>query len=269
MMEDKFELITIAIKDEILAVRVYGNGKKKAIAFHGYGQDGSVFEKWVNFHTEYSLYSVDLFYHGHSSWPEEQPGLSHDQFLQIFRQIINKFEIESFLLLGFSMGGKFVLSLMQTIPGKIEEVVLIAPDGIYKDFWYRLGARSEIGKVFFKYFINHPALLFNTVKFLSNAKIVDRYFSRFTIQQMSTLEQRTKVYKSWLYLNKFFVPTNQIAKSVEKYSIPMTIVLGKHDRIISRSRVEKFAKKIKRSNVKIIESGHSKLVEAFIKDNEN
>lgn len=264
-MEKKdFKLVKCQFKDVLLAVRVFGNGTKNLITFHGYGQDGSVFKKLSDVKTGHTIYSVDLFYHGQSSSPILEPHLSHQQFQEIFQQVINHFNLKKFALIGFSMGGKYVLSVLKSFPNCVTEVILLAPDGIKLNFWYTLGTKNKIFRNLFLYIVNNPYMFFGLVKLLTKAKVFDPHFTRFIVNEMRTLKQRKRVYNSWVYLRGFFVSKNDIISLITDNRIPFQIVIGKYDRVIKVQDVSSIIEKIPQSKLVILESGHSRFIQHYI-----
>lgn len=99
------------------------NGNRPLLMFHGYGQDASVFK-----HIE--GYSIELFFHGNSIWNKGEEPLEKSEWKDIIDEFLNKNNITTFSVLGFSMGGKFALATLEAFPGRVKEIILLAPDGV-------------------------------------------------------------------------------------------------------------------------------------------
>src|SRR3954447_11643906 len=126
-MEAKEQIISY--KKSFINVYFFGQGNKKLFCFHGYGEDGSsfVFLK-KSLGSEYILIAMDLPFHGKTEWNE---GLliSAEDLINIISEIIAQINTsekkDKFSLLGFSLGGRVALHLLQTIPSQIERAVLV------------------------------------------------------------------------------------------------------------------------------------------------
>ena len=125
----------------MLSYRRFGDGNKMLFCFHGYGEDALTFsflEK--NLGNEFTLIALDFPFHGLTEWNEEFL-LRIDELIEIMNKISS---VQSFSILGYSMGGRVALKLLQIIPDRIEKIILLAPDGLHNNFWHK------ISKKFFK-----------------------------------------------------------------------------------------------------------------------
>ncbi len=61
------------------------------------------------------------------------------------------------------MGGRAAMHLLQQIPGKIERVALVAPDGLHQNLWYWLTTQTAFGNKAFAYTMKKPVWFFSIV----------------------------------------------------------------------------------------------------------
>ncbi|MBA4055299.1 MAG: alpha/beta hydrolase, partial [Marivirga sp.] len=133
-----------------------GSGSKILLVFHGFGQDHKVFRELTeSLSGIYTIYLFDLYFHGKSEWGYDELPLEKEHWKDTIQQFLNENEIEKFCLAGFSLGGKFVLSTLESFPSKTEEVFLLAPDGIKTSSWYSLATYPIIFRKIFKSMIRH------------------------------------------------------------------------------------------------------------------
>src|SRR6266487_4172329 len=116
-------------KNSTISYYRFGSGPNVAICFHGYGEDASTFvflEKFAG--DQYSFISIDLPFHGKTVWNE---GLNfiHTELVEIIKEI-SELKNQKLSIIGFSLGGRIVLSLYQAMPEQIEKLILLAPDGL-------------------------------------------------------------------------------------------------------------------------------------------
>ena len=253
--------------------RVIGTGGKSVFCFHGYGEESAVFE-FLGKHAgnQFTFFAIDLPFHGKTDWKE---GFNFDplNLFQIVEQIIEndnrKSEIgnRKFSLLGFSLGGRMALSLYQTIPEKIEKLILLAPDGLKVNFWYWLATQTWLGNRFFKLTMNKPGWFFGFLKLLNKLKLVNTSIFKFVNYYIGDAEVRQLLYARWTTLRKIKPDIPLIKKSIRKNKTPVRLVYGKHDRIILSSVGEKFRKGIEvHCTISVIPAGHQVLHEKHVEE---
>ena len=114
----------------------FGSGPKTAVCFHGYGEEASVFAFLAQYAgNQYSFYAIDLPFHGKTEW-DDGWDFTHKDLQQIVEIITREDNQKSenkkqkITLIGFSLGGRAVLSLYQAMPERTDRIVLLAPDGL-------------------------------------------------------------------------------------------------------------------------------------------
>lgn len=251
-------------KDDYLFVRVFGKGKKNLIAFHGYGQTGEVFKNLAAHRDELSVYAFDLFYHGKSGSPPSGRPLQHKHFHAIFEAFLRQASPGRFDVAGFSMGGKYALSILPAFGHHIDKLTLVAPDGIGKNFWYTTATNSTFTRFLFKAIINHPQPFFKSALLLDKLSLVDGRVRKFVMHEMDTPEKRSRVYHSWAYLRDFFVPAQEIAAVLQAHEINTEVIIGKYDRIITQKTVGPLLRHLPEGSLKMMKSGHSNILRDYI-----
>jgi pimeloyl-ACP methyl ester carboxylesterase len=241
----------------------YGEGKKVILCFHGFGQTSSHFHELEEvMKEEYKIYNFDLFYHGQSFWHQKDKAISKDYWASMIARFLKEKRIDKFSLLGFSMGGKFALSIFESFPDKIEKIILIAPDGIKTSFWYSLATYPVGARFFFRRIILKPNLYFNIVKFLRFFRIVDAGLLRFANTQMITKEQRRRVYYTWIVFKELKFNMNKIAALFIQHQVKLEMFLGMHDKIITEKNMNMLLHKLNQYDMHLLEAGHSNLIKA-------
>ena len=146
-MTKQIASIFIAVEKEIfsknnlaLEYLTFGKGSNIILAFHGFGrkaEDFLLFEKILE--EKYTVISFNFFHHGNSSYPNdriEKNTLSVEELNDFFEYFLKEKNISRFSLMGYSMGGKICLSLLEKFANRIDDIFLFAPDGIKINFWY-------------------------------------------------------------------------------------------------------------------------------------
>jgi pimeloyl-ACP methyl ester carboxylesterase len=237
-----------------------GTGKKTLLLFHGFGQDHRAFQSWAEILKEqYTLYSFDLFFHGQSTWASRE-ALEKGDWKEIITLFLQQENITEFEIAGFSMGGKFAMATLEAFPEIIKKLTLLAPDGIKTSFWYSLATYPIAIRALFKSMILHPSRLYRITKALRSLGLVDKGLLRFAELQMDTEEKRKRVYFSWVYFRHLRFDSERIASLLNDRQIPLTLIVGKYDKVIQPTDMAQFVKKINTKQFKIIEAGHNDLI---------
>ena len=253
--------LSVTYKNSTISYYQFGSGPKPVICFHGYGEEATTFgflEKYAG--DLFSFYSIDLPFHGKTEWKEGFL-FSQTDLRQITTAIISKNGRQpasgKFSLLGFSLGGRVSLCLYQAIPGQIERMVLLAPDGLKVNSWYWLATQTWLGNKFFAFTMKKPAWFFGLLKGLNKLKLVNTSIFKFVNHYIGDPEVRRLLYTRWTALRKIKPGLSRIKNYTRENKTPVRLVYGKHDRIILSPVGERFKKGIEEQcTLKVIDSGH-------------
>jgi len=242
-------------------VSIYGEGPGKILAFHGFGQDSThfgVFEEVIG--STHQLHSFDLPYHGKSRNPIKTDGIEKDALRNFFTGYFRSNKITSFVLVGYSIGAKFALNLVHFFPDMIDRLILIAPDGLKINFWYRMATGTHFSRRIFKYFMEHPAIFLKFTGLLSFFKLLHPSVSRFVKSQVADPDTRKLIYNAWVNYRTLNLDIRILGKKIEKHKIPVEIILGEKDRVISAEAVRPLIREFPYANVHILPVGHHRLI---------
>lgn len=237
-----------------------GWGPRQLLVFHGFGQRGLVFQEWVEqLENQFTIYAIDLYFHGGSTWPSRK-ALEKKDWASIASRFLAQEQIERFEVAGFSMGGKFALATLELFPARIDRMVLIAPDGIKTSFWYSLATYPIATRALFKRMITKPEPFFRMIRVLRSLRIVDNGLLRFAEVHMNTEEKRRRVYYSWVYFRHLAFGPVTIQTLLNNFGIPLLVITGRYDRIITTQNMASFLQPVKRHCLVELEAGHGDLV---------
>ncbi len=207
-----------------------GRGAEWLFCFHGYGEDGNSF---ALFETElgnrFTLIAIDFPFHGKTDWQE---GLSFEpaDLINIIDQIKPKHL--PMHLLGYSMGGRVALQLLQLIPEKVSRLVLVAPDGLHKNKWQWLATRTKIGNRLFAFSMRRPFIMNSLLDLLSRLRLYNNSLLKFIHYYLDDVEQRMILYRRWTTMRKFRPDKGLLKKIIIEDKIPVRLLFGKYDRVI-------------------------------------
>jgi pimeloyl-ACP methyl ester carboxylesterase len=243
----------------------FGNGTKFLFCFHGYGENASSFvflERTLG--KDYTLIALDFPFHGSTEWNEDLAFTTAD--LESIINTIVPLDLQTISIIGYSMGGRLALAMLQHVPGKIERVVLVAPDGLHKNFWYWFSSQTRIGNRLFNYTMRNPRWFFGGMSFLKGFRLLNKSIFKFAHSYLDDPGERMLLYKRWTTMRRFRPKATGVARALNEYNIPLRMLFGSYDRIILSSRSAQLDKNNDTVSVKTIRAGHQLLKEKYAKD---
>ncbi len=248
-----------------LAYRRLGSGSDVWIFFHGFGQchqDMLSFDKLRT--SKQSYLFVDLIYHGQSSWNTSEKDLKKEEWKAILLSLLQKESIDTFHLVGYSMGGKFALLSYELLPERISSLSLLAPDGIKTGLWYSMSNYPSGIHPLFKQVVFRPKRFFTLVDGLKTAGLLQKSLVKFVKTQLETRSKRAQAYLVWKVLGGLHLQLGTIIHQLRQHPIPVTLVLGEFDRMVSPKNLERFSAKVPQLKLLQLPVGHGQLIEATV-----
>jgi pimeloyl-ACP methyl ester carboxylesterase len=250
----------IDFKNSRLYYKKAGAGPKPLLLFHGFGQSHEVFSAWIApLQKEYTLYAFDLFFHGQSTWPD-QTAVENSDWKKILELFLEKEKIESFIVAGYSLGGKFALATVLVFSERIQKVFLLAPDGVRVSAWYHLATYPVAFRWLFKSMIDKPERFKRVIRTLRTLGLVHKGVLRFAESQMETVDKRRRVYFSWVYFRHLTFDLRKISQLLNRFRIPVTVIVGKYDKVIPAQNMIPFLAMVNLKKVEVLDAGHNDLI---------
>ena len=246
----------IALGHERLHCRQSGRGRRVLLAFHGYGNDAGLFDICTPYlDKEYIILSFDLPHHGGSGWPAGMR-FSWAHLDRLLATVMAEFEVSKVSLLGYSMGGRVCLSIVQHMPQLVDKVTLVAADGLRTDAWYNFLTNTPVGKKVFHHFLGHPRFYFSVIKGIKNMRIIHPAVHRFIVQSLQTPKDRDFLQRVWPDMSALIPDPASVRAAIRKYQLHVCLFMGLNDHIIPASAGRKFKKGMKTVELHILDKGH-------------
>ncbi len=233
-----------------------GRGDKLLICFHGYGESGQSFSFLEeSLGKDFTILAIDLPFHGKTDW---KGGLFFDPatLIALIGQITAGTQGSNdtpgshgrlggngkWWLMGYSMGGRIALSLLEKIPEKVEKLILLAPDGLKVNIWYRITTQTRLGNILFRRTMQKPGWFFLLLRVGNALKLVNPSVYKFTLYHIDQASERSELYTRWTTLRGFRPDIRAIQAFIRERQILVRLLYGQYDRIIRVERGEKFRK---------------------------
>lgn len=239
----------------------WGSGERLLLAFHGYANHAGLFNGLEPLLKDrYTVVSVDLPYHGKSVW-EPSNEFSPDDLIALADHFRKAYDKERFSLLGFSLGGRMSLYLIQERPQWVDQAVLMAPDGLAFNTFYYFVTRTWSGQSLFANMLQKPDRYFRFIDLLHRRKWLDPSRYKFLMHYLETPDARRFLGDVWPSL-RFIIPEKKkVQEAVRKHHIPLHLVMGRYDRVIPLKLAERLAAGVADIHLHVLEKGHKLLDE--------
>jgi pimeloyl-ACP methyl ester carboxylesterase len=245
----------------LLAYLKIGEGENVLLFFHGYGQNHQVFKNKANaLYGSHTCYLFDLFFHGESEWGYGEEVLTKKFWNELIKAFLAEQKINRFSVVGFSLGGRFVFATLEALSDKIDNMYLLAPDGVKTSFWYSLATYPVVFRKLFKRMIFHEGLFYSIAHFINRFGLVDKGLLRFAESQMKTKEMRKRVYYSWVVFRKLQFDMRSIGEIIHQNNIRSSMTLGKFDKVITVNNMNRLLQHLANCELKLVDTGHNGII---------
>lgn len=244
-----------------LSYRKMGHGPATLLAFHGFGQSGRVF--WSVNETagyRFRVFAIDLFFHGDSQYTSGHL-LTKTNWQRLMGAFLETQRIQRFSLMGFSLGGRFALTTGEAFTDRLDQLILIAPDGITRSPWYRLATATHAGRGLFRYGLRHLSAFNQIGHALVRVGLLNRTAMRFAELSLSTAGQRTLVYTVWTQFRLITPDVNTVGALLNQHSVRVRFFTGAFDRIVPGTYLLPLTDQLQRYELTVLKTGHNHLIE--------
>jgi len=210
--------------------RLIGSGPLVTACFHGFGEQAAAFEVLVGILPGHRLVAIDLPFHGGTDWQEGEP-FGPEDLLKILDGIPETAQ-GRIGLMGYSMGGRVALSMLEWMPDRISHLVLLAPDGLKVSPWYTLATRTGPGIRLFRWTMHHPGWFRGMARLGATLGLVNASVEKYVERYIDDEKKRQDLFHIWTTLAGFRPSVDDVAGIIRAHQLPTWMVFGRYDRII-------------------------------------
>ncbi|MBC7553777.1 MAG: alpha/beta hydrolase [Taibaiella sp.] len=233
-----------------------GYGQRVLLVFHGYGHEGErmrIFENYLG--EEFTSYFIDLPHHGKSLWNTDDI-LTVNDVNSLVKELMKTHNVPKVSLLGYSMGGRVCLSIIDQLPEYIDKVTLLAPDGLRIDPYYLFFTGNFLGKKIFRHVVAKPGFYKRVIKVMKDSNLIDESRYKFVQYYLNSEYHRLQLGSVWPAMAALTTTVAGVKEKIKKHNVNITIFTGKYDKVIPPSLAEKFVSGLNSVDLNIIEKGH-------------
>lgn len=237
-----------------LHYQVFGTGKKLLLAFHGFGRNANdfrSFEKHIG--DTYTIVSFDLFYHGANTNYSAESNISKEEIGTLIPECLRQFNVESCSIIAYSIGGRIAMVLLEKQSKYIDELFLLAPDGLKFNLVHWFAIRTSIGRNLFKLTLQNPKPVFFIARMLHQLKIINKQTYQFGMYHLEDPGMRQLVFNVWYMLRNISPDQSKIKRNISNKN-RIEFFFGNKDPIIKPV----FHTRIKfKSSIHFLDCGHN------------
>jgi pimeloyl-ACP methyl ester carboxylesterase len=240
----------------------YGTGPKPMLAFHGYGMTGrqfNVLEKSIL--SKYHVYGFDHFFHGESTltgWTEQQiiTGMPRQMVRLYLEAWFNTYGRQRVSLMAYSIGAAIALLLLEEFPEWIDELILMAPDGIapYKGFQFI--QQHAVGKTLFKRATKSKWLAPSMLKGLKRLNVIDQSLYTIAYNEIDTPKKRQDVYYTLNLVKQLQPDVDKVITIINQNNIKCLFIYGKDDLLFPKSAAMPVLNRLPKAQIHEVPMGH-------------
>lgn len=249
----------IELKKGRISVHCFGRGEELLIALHGYGDSGRVFEALAPaLAGRFRVYAVDLPFHGATQW--EAPEYDGGDLEALIGAILAREAKTRFQWLGYSYGGRLILSTLGRFAGRVSAVYLVAPDG--------LGTRGMRLPLLFPPALRrrlagrleHPRGLLFLSGWLRRSGLLSTFSDAFLRQQLASEQRRRRLAGTWRSLPHFPVRLSEVRRQLADGEIKTCFFAGSADELIAPERIRAISSTLPGAGFHLLAGGHYQLI---------
>lgn len=169
---------------------------------------------------------------------------------------IKKYGGEKINLLGYSLGGRVCLNIVDLLPAQVEKMILVASDGLKFSRFYFFVTRTGIGRVFFKKFLSEQGKYIKWVDKLYARGMINKARHKFLKYYLSDAASRALVVKVWMNMSYLLPDIREVKRKIGTHKIATILIMGRYDRIIPPALAYKFKSGSEQIEVMLVEKGH-------------
>lgn len=249
-------------QSSIVHYRSGGSGIRPLICFHGYGETSAAFDFLEpRFGSDYTIIAIDLPFHGQTNWNEAavKKSMLSDMIVRLLAQ--KNLQQHDIHLVGFSLGGRIALCVLQELQAKVSKLILLAPDGLTVNFWYWLSTQTNIGRSAFRLTMQKPGWFLGLLNITNKLRLLNQSIYKFVNHYIHDDAVRKQLYQRWTGLRHCTPDLEKIKQIIQQQHTQVRLLYGKHDRIIGHKNGEKFLHEINTGSIQVLNCGHQVLHE--------
>ncbi len=221
--------------DVTMAVRRFGSGERPMLAIHGYGKSGEDFRALEEaLGGRFTIYAVDLPFHGSSPGDPTrvQRPFQATELSAFFVALLAHLGLRSVRLLAHSLGARVAASIISLQPLAVEEVTLLAPDGLRPKPWYRRPEENALGRRAADWCVENHRTVAQAIAFLRARRLIPGSVYRNLSSLVESRESAVHARDVWFSFRLLDCDWTAILGAARRHAFAINMVFGRYDRLV-------------------------------------
>jgi len=214
----------------------FGSGPKNMFCFHGYGMHGrqfKVLEETMG--DQYTFYGFDLFFHKETVLRDQsvsavKKGISKSQLAALFKDFCETAGVDRFSIIAYSMGSHYATSLVEEIPGRIEELFIAAPSSLKPGRIITFLSTNWLGNKVLERMALSDNGMTNLLSVLRKIRIIDQKAYDILFKEVSSPDLRFSFYACTSYMRFLKFDADKFVDNLNQHQIRSVFIFGERDR---------------------------------------
>ena len=240
-------------------VHCFGRGRALLVALHGYGDSGRAFQALEPALADhFRVYAVDLPFHGKTHW--QAPEYDADDLKAIVDTILEREGQERFHWLGYSYGGRLILSTLPRFNRRVAAAYLVATDGLGTrgmrlPLLLPTGLRRRLADR-----LHRPRWLLSLSGWLYRRRLLDPFSHNFLRQQLVNEQRRRRLAGTWRALGNFPVRLSVLGRYLRHATPAVYFFAGDSDLLVRPERVRTVSASLPGAAFHLLKGSHYELL---------
>jgi len=248
----------------------FGNGPKHMLCFHGFGMHGKQFKLLADqLGHQYTFWGFDLFFHKETQLKDQclstvKKGLRKSELATMILSFCRHEQIDSFSVIGYSMGSHYATTIVEELPGMVNEYIVVAPSSVNPGALIRFFGKNKAGnKMLEKLMLSEKAMT-RVIRLVKWLRLIDATGHDILQKEIGTPELRFALYACFTYLRLLETDEAQLIKHLGSYQIKSIFIFGRHDKMYLPAIGKQFFAKFEPSEVIVLDENHEMINPNFV-----
>lgn len=255
-----------------LSYYVFGNGPEIMLCFHGYGMHGKQFKIMeAQMGDKFTFYGFDLFFHKETDIKDKsleniKKGLTKAELAKFIEDFCSHQNIGKFSVIGYSMGTHYATALVEIIPMRIVNYILVAPSALKPGKLVEFFSKNKIGNKFLEKLVLSEKALINLLKFSKRLNFIDDVGYNIMLKEINMPDLRFSLYACFTYLRYLETDKIKLQNILNTNPIQSIFIFGKNDKMYPPIIGAKFCSNIKQSHTIVLDENHEMIKQPFVNE---
>ncbi|WP_443938555.1 alpha/beta fold hydrolase [Pedobacter sp. MW01-1-1] len=253
-----------------LSYYTFGNGPESMLCFHGYGMHGKQFSLLEqDFGARYTFYGFDLFFHKETHLKNQsltavKAGISKAELANFILDFCTHAGIDRFSVLGYSMGTHYATTLVERLPEKIKEYIVVAPSAFAPGKLVEFFSKNKIGNKSLEKLVLSEKALINLLSFCKKLGFIDQTGYNIMLKEINTQELRFSLYACFTYLRFLETDKKKVLDVLQRKDLKSVFIFGKRDKMYPPEIGKKISQQVPNATIVVLDENHDMIKQPFV-----